>query len=230
MEKVKAVETFEALHERLNLPYLDEDGNKLLGGHSMRLAGARLLSAAGLHLYQVELMARWKSPMLIHYAQSAPLKRVTQEYETANDRLNTHRIIDELRQQIQSLHNLNPTSDAQTQFEERVKGIETALKEVDERTSKMIKDEIALAKSRLMNKPSEYINNASSGVWHISAVDGHLNHPVQWSTKCGWKFGNSNFIRADTLPSTHIIKCDKCWQLTRSKDASTSDSSSESSS
>ena len=79
VEKVKVVETFEALHSRLNIPFLDEDGNKLRGGHSMRLAGARLLSAAGLRLYQVELMARWKSPMLIHYAQSAPLKRVTQE-------------------------------------------------------------------------------------------------------------------------------------------------------
>ena len=94
-EKHKVVETFELMHHRLGLEYLEADGTKMLGGHSMRLAGARLLSSSGLHLYQVELMARWKSPMLVHYAQTAPLKRLTQEYETANDRLNTHRLIEQ---------------------------------------------------------------------------------------------------------------------------------------
>ena len=230
VEKVKVVETFERLHERLNLPVLDEDGAKLLGGHSMRLAGARLLSSAGLHLYQVELMARWKSPMLIHYAQSAPLKRVTQEYETANDRLNTFKIIDEMRLQMQSLQQLVAAPGALEKFDQRVVSLERDLAALDSKTSQMIREEIELAKTRLFNKPSEYVRNGSSGVWHVNSVDGHLNPPSLWSTKCGWKFANSQFTRSNCIPDKGSLKCDKCWQLHRSKSPSASDSDSESSS
>ena len=52
-EKQKVVETFEMMHERLGLDCVEQDCTKMLGGHSMRLAGARLLSSSGLHLNQV---------------------------------------------------------------------------------------------------------------------------------------------------------------------------------
>lgn len=67
-EKSKVVESLEYLHERAGLAIVDEDGTNLLGGHSLRLAGARHLTATGLHVYQVELMTRWNSPMLLHFS------------------------------------------------------------------------------------------------------------------------------------------------------------------
>lgn len=48
-DKTRVVDTFEALHLSLGLSVLDDEGNKLLGGHSLRLAGTRLLSASGMH-------------------------------------------------------------------------------------------------------------------------------------------------------------------------------------
>lgn len=48
VEKSKVVGTFEHVHAALGLPVRDEDGHRLLGGHSMRLAGARLLAASGI--------------------------------------------------------------------------------------------------------------------------------------------------------------------------------------
>lgn len=58
VDKIKVVETFEELHRMIGAPAHDEDGRRLLGGHSMRLAGARILASSGMHLYQVELMPK----------------------------------------------------------------------------------------------------------------------------------------------------------------------------
>ena len=122
----------------------------MLGGHSLRLAGARLLSSAGLRLYQVELMARWKSPMLLHYAQTAPLKRLTQEYETANDRLNTHRIIEQLKEQMQQLQQISREPNDHGVFESRVNHIEQQLKLLDDKTTDMTRTKIAQVKTSLI--------------------------------------------------------------------------------
>ena len=228
-EKQKVVETFEMMHERLGLDYVEQDGAKMLGGHSMRLAGARLLSSSGLHLYQVELLARWKSPMLLHYAQSAPLKRLTQEYQTANDRLNTHHIIEQLKGQINSMQQMIRSPQDHQDFVTRVKEAEEGMTQLDAKTTLMIKEQIEQVKLRLVNRPTDFVQNEASKVWHLVSVDGVANPPLTWSTKCGWKFANSQFIRATNLPIIKCTKCDKCFHLERCDDSDT-DSSSESSS
>ena len=232
-EKHKVVETFEWLHQRLGLEYLEADGAKMLGGHSMRLAGARLLSSSllsssGLHLYQVELIARWKSPMLLHYAQTAPLKRLTQEYEMANDRLNTHRIIEELKTQMGSLMQASRQPNVTEDVMQKIAEVERNLVQLDARTTSMIKEEIESVKIRLVNRPTDYVQNEMSKVWHLVSVDGVANPPPCWSTKCGWKFANSRFLRASQLPNGRVLKCDKCWHLDKSSEDT--DSSSDSSS
>ena len=228
-EKHKVVETFECMHQRLELEFLEADGAKMLGGHSMRLAGARLLSSSGLHLYQVELMARWKSPMLLHYAQTAPLKRLTQEYETANDRLNTHRIIEQLKTQMSTLQHLCRSSPETEEVNQRIAEVEKGLTHLDTKTTNMIKEEIESVRMKLIHRPTDFVQNETSRVWHLVSVDGVANPPPSWSTKCGWKFANSHFLRASKLPEGRILKCDKCWHLDRpAEDTDTSSSSSSS--
>ena len=51
--------------------------------------------------------------------------------------------------------------------------VERDLIALDDKTSntKMIREEIQQGKTRLIVKPSEYIRNSSSAVWHVNAVD-----------------------------------------------------------
>lgn len=97
----------------------DGDGSRLLGGHSLRLAGARLLSSSGMRLYQVELMARWKSPMLLHYAQTAPLTKITAEFTSAKNGNNLDVTLDWIKQQ---LHHLQQKSDQNPERDRQLNG------------------------------------------------------------------------------------------------------------
>ena len=78
--KESVVKTIKEWHRRAGLSVVDADGSELLGGHSLRTGGAVLLASEGVHIYQIELMARWKSAMLIHYAKTAPLKKMSRDY------------------------------------------------------------------------------------------------------------------------------------------------------
>ena len=226
VEKVKVVETLEALHTHLGLSIVDEDGNRLLGGHSMRLAGARVLSASGMHLYQVELMARWKSPMLLHYAQTAPLTKITQDFEQAREEEKLSAKLDSIRKQMDELSRCNQADTSSSNMEPRVSKLENDITALDSRTQQMIRDEISQVRKSWSLKPAEYVMNNSSRTWHVVHTDGIAHHPETWSTKCGWKFAFSKFTRIVELPSTDIRKCDKCWPC--ESDSSSSESTSES--
>eukprot|EP00435_Cladocopium_sp_Y103_P032900 s3225_g8.t1 len=227
VEKIKVVDSFEHVHAALGLPVRDEDGHRLLGGHSMRLAGARVLSSSGMHLYQIELMARWRSQMLIHYAQTAPLCKITQAYEQSRTGTNLPETLDQVRQQMSQLQNTTrPGFDAH-QFEDRVAALERVIQTLDGCTKAMIQTEIQRVKRDFLNAPSEFVMNRASKTWHVVDIDGMAHPPEQWSTKCGWKFANAKFIRSIDAPTEQCKKCDKCWNNTES-DTSSTESSTES--
>ena len=228
VEKIRVVDTFEMVHNRIGVKCRDEDGQRCLGGHSMRLAGARLLSASGMHLYQVELMARWKSPMLIHYAQTAPLAKITQVYENARCGADAALILDEVRAQMEALTKEEPARNLDAkQFEDRVSAIERKLAGIDTQTREMIQSELVKARREFIAAPSEFIMNQSTKMWHKVCMDGLTVAPTQWATKCGWRFGLSKFIRSVDPPSDGCKRCDKCWEIDNDSTSSSDTSESE---
>ena len=227
VDKTKVVETLENLHRRCGLPIQDYDGAPLLGGHSMRLAGACFLAAAGLHPYQIELMARWNSPMLVHYAKSAPLKKITQEYLGLASNHNMAETIEDLKRQMdeirtdlccpQQQNDIRACApEIETRFRDLQDGIqemELKYQEIDFSTRKMIQEEIDQIRNQIVNRPCEYIQNLSSGTWHSVLIDGLGYHPTSWATKCGWKFGMAPVVRSSALPKENSKLCDKCFQM-----------------
>ena len=79
-EKEDVVRSLEAAYTLAERPTHDAEGLRLLGGHSLRIGGSRHLALKGLHTYQIELLARWASPMILHYARAAPLATITETY------------------------------------------------------------------------------------------------------------------------------------------------------
>ena len=81
VSKIAVVQTINELERRAGYETANRFGESLFGGHSMRTGGAVHLSSFGLSETKIEAMARWRSPMLLHYARQAPLRAITEEYK-----------------------------------------------------------------------------------------------------------------------------------------------------
>ena len=227
VDKIRVVDTLERYHVLVGSPTLDEDGYRQLGGHSLRLAGSRLLASSGLHVYQIELMARWKSPMILHYAQTAPLTRITQEMSDTVARRSIADQLDILKEEMKNLRNQASREPLAPEFLQRVERLEGKLSGLDDRTNGMIREQVGLIRLKLLDKPCEFVKNLSTGTWHAVVQDGLGHAPMLWSTVCGWKFAFSQFVRSNSIPQQHSRRCDKCFHL---KDGDSDSSSTDSSS
>ena len=174
----------------------------VVGGHSLRTGGAVLLAAEGVHPYQIELIGRWRSPMLTHYARTAPLKKLSRDYVRNKVHEELHQRLDELAKNIDELRMAeHPPAAVMVHAESLAQDMQGTLRD-------MVQEEIAVLKRKLLTEPSVYIHKPSSGAWHQALVDGTMHLPTSWKACCGWKFGLSSSTRADTLPQRR--KCRRC--------------------
>ena len=65
---------------------LTKTGEELLGGHSMRVAGARMLAAMGIEMSIIMILARWESMVVLRYIQDTPLASLTDAYRSLAER------------------------------------------------------------------------------------------------------------------------------------------------
>ena len=75
--KAKVVETFERIASAFGEPLQYDRGRRRFTGHLLRVRGAPMLAAAGIEFFKIQLLARWKSPIIMRYAAAAPLQAVT---------------------------------------------------------------------------------------------------------------------------------------------------------
>ena len=52
-------------------------GVRRYGKHSFRSTGAVILTSLRIELFRIQLLARWASPVIMHYARNAPLEALT---------------------------------------------------------------------------------------------------------------------------------------------------------
>eukprot|EP00971_Amphidinium_carterae_P341218 6479911-Amphidinium_carterae.1 len=62
--KATMISTIETAVTRMGVPTTDCNNQPLFGGHSLRTGGAYWLASAGVELAKIELLGRWKSPMV----------------------------------------------------------------------------------------------------------------------------------------------------------------------
>lgn len=78
------IQTFRILAERGCENSLDHDGNHRFTVHIFRVSGAPTLSAMRIDLYKIEILAGWKSLMILHYARQARLSATTDDHKRAD--------------------------------------------------------------------------------------------------------------------------------------------------
>ena len=143
--KEAVVETVKEWRRHSGITVVDADGK---GGHSMRTGGAVLLASEGVHMYQIELMARWKSAMLVHYAKTAPLKKMSRDYVRNKTQQELHSRLDELALALEDVKRQGAAKPSQLEraefIAERIKGP----------LQKMAQEEVAALKKQLLANPS----------------------------------------------------------------------------
>ena len=75
------MKTIEVLATRLVEPLTDEQGRRRFGGHSLRATGARHLASMGIELFNIQLLARWQSDVILQYVMEAPMCLVTDDHK-----------------------------------------------------------------------------------------------------------------------------------------------------
>ena len=218
VSKESVVATLEEVANRLEIPTTSADGHKLLGGHTMRVSGAQHLARIGIELSVIALLARWQSEIVLRYAAEAPLDNITESYKEKLQQFNFKRFLREVQSEIKT---------AKDQFaslqEEHKKAIEEEIK-------------ISLTKQQVTQPTTSsnaeattyYIRNDESGVHHKPYNHGIAIQPLLWTTKCGWKFGFSNFTIEQSLQDVRAKHmCSACLSKER-REKRTEETSSES--
>ncbi|CAK0886645.1 unnamed protein product [Prorocentrum cordatum] len=214
VQKEEVVATYETMYTMAGLPIKDADGNRLLGGHSARLGGARMLASVGLHVYQIELMAGWHSPMLLHNAKEAPLNKITQDFVEKKSLLHVNEALQALRVRLDELA-AREKQEAGAASREAISQLEAKISEVDSKTAAALQKEISDLRSGLCTPAKgAIIKNNATGSWHAVAIEGMHIEPDLWRTRCGWKFSRSSYSRRiGDLPEDVDQKrvCEKCF-------------------
>ena len=137
--------------------------------------GAQHLARLNICLWITQLLARWASPVILHYAREAPLEELTEN------------IKENVRKQSLGTVEAKVSKDDKT-LKEFTAGL-------DEHTTKLPQLEASLKKlaekmddrTNCQLKSPEYVLNPVSGVYHRIAL--MRGQPCFWYSQCGWEFG-----------------------------------------
>ena len=73
------VKCLEATLSAFGVSIVAENGSKLFGGHSFRVAGAQRLATIGVEIAKIMVMARWAGSTVLRYVKEAPLASLSSE-------------------------------------------------------------------------------------------------------------------------------------------------------
>ena len=172
-------------------PLYTPAGQRRFGRHSWRSTGAVYLAAKRVELLRIQLLARWSSPIILHYARLAPLTGLTEHLKELEEVNSLGKVVKALKDDIASMQKKMT---------------------MDDNTRKLLEREVQLAS--IQDAPAEsttYVINSKTRCCHTVAY--MAGHPDTWLTRCGFEFGVVPRELKDT-PSTHWEDiCHRCLYI-----------------
>jgi len=201
IDKVTSVATITKLVSMTGNATFDSMGRELYGGHSLRTGGASMLAELGLDTAKIECLARWHSPMLLHYAKNAPLKAITSDYIVRQQMADQGTMQSALKDDVSSL--TLAVSKVSSQLASMIAKDREWAHKVDELEGRM--------------SPAQFVRNESGGIWHRTFMHS-VNLPASdLKSNCGWKYGYQYHTVSAHLPESlgksHI--CGRCLPAER---------------
>ena len=200
--KAKVVATIEHFMTKLGKETIGIHGNKVFGGHSCRVAGARYMASLGIDLLTIQLLGRWGSDVVLRYVSEVPLGAVTK------------RIVDIFK--TASLEEMTRVNEAT---------LEKKLTEMNMKTEQLdiLKDELGRLKIQMMEAPASsasssasrgepprFVANEDSRVVHAAASC--LGPTSSWTTRCGWAFAKARSAAVRDIPVPGWARCATCFR------------------
>lgn len=199
----------------INTTLTDASGHvhELFGGHSLRVAGAQFLAAAGVEVSLIQLLGRWSSSAVERYTQQAALSVVPQVPSQVLSGAPRHQL------QMVPKTVVNPTSGLVTPgvaapaTPARVVHQKDPNDDKIQQLQKQLEDlKLSLTTLKAVIKPPDQvlIVRPRRHVVHKGIVEEQSNNPQLWKTQCGWAYGVSSFFRVQ-----HVVapfrRCAKCF-------------------
>ena len=155
----------------------------------MWLAGMRL------DLFRIQLLARWASAIVLHYARLAPLKDITEhvrELETANS---LGKVIKALKDDLASM--------------------KKKMAKMDDNTKSLLQREvsIAVATDKAKERRPQYVTNTTTGCCNLVALA--QGEPRYWASACTWEFGFAPHSISDFPAERWQDTCGRCFPEVR---------------
>ena len=210
-------------------------------GHIARISGAQWLHNIGIPMQMLQVLGRWASLTIMRYLQSAPLQVLPATAATAlvqgpvaartegpwvlvsppETQGQPDSIVDvddsDVDRAGPSSHRAKRRRRQQREPSPPVPGVESHGETPEDPASRaevlVLREEVGALQSALeqLQSPVSYIVQGRSRRHHRIAIPEAANHPASWATVCGWKYGLSQFYRANTIGSNDR-KCCRCFQ------------------
>ena len=166
-------------------------GVRLIGRHSWRSAGAVWLAGMRLDLYRIQLIARWASAIVLHYARLAPLKDITEHVRELGTVNSLGKVIKYLKDDLTQMKKklLKMDANAKTLLEKEVT--------------------VAIATEQAKKTAPKFVVNSVTGCCHLIAVAS--GEPRSWSSACTWEFGFAPHTFADVPAERWQDTCGRCF-------------------
>ena len=197
------------------------------GGHSLRVAGAQMLAAAGIPLQLIQLLGRWTSMAIQRYTQDAALAVVPD--------VTTHVLGEE--DVFSNLAGLGPNIPLQPHpagdVGQRPPPTPTSSADIEalQRNASTQQAQVSRIQTELqklqeaVTKPQyAFVKRVRSPIVHIGSTVELSNPPRRWRSKCGWSYGVTNFLRVAEIV-TPLRKCKKCFEMGNSSSSDDSQDS-----
>ena len=187
---------------RIGEEVIDSDGDKVFGNHSWRTGGSVYLTSIGLDPFKINLLARWRSPLITHYSKLAPLKALTEEFKRAASERTSSTV--------------SPSSRSDKLIDKRMatkvlKTIECQLQEYEQRFTDL-QDMITKVKNEASKK---YVINRKTRLTH-KILAGYEQVGPKAITFCGWPYAQSKVTITHQEPTKASETCDTCMPALRS--------------
>ena len=185
----------EQLARALGEPILTAAGQKRFDRHSWRSTGAVWLAGMRLDLYRIQLIARWASAMVLHYARLAPLKDITER--------------------VRELETVNSLGEVIKALTDDLASMKNKLAKMDSNTKALLEKEVAIAVAadQAKKQTPKYVTNTTTGCCHLVSLA--TREPRYWPSACTWEFGFAPHTISDFPAERWQDTCGRCFPEAR---------------
>ena len=188
--------------QALTLP----SGVRRFGKHSFRSTGAVVLARLGIEVFKIQLLARWASDVVLHYARGAPMETITSQVRSALADKTVTDLIEHLTAEVSQPKEDMAKMDTHT----------AKLLDIEAEVVRLTQEAESTPAAKEDTEEAQYVINTITNKCHKILT--RTGNPRNWKTRCTWVYGLGYYEICSSPPSgSYKDLCDTCLHALRSE-------------